>query len=105
MEISPNPIQLLAPPLTIPIPGIKTIINNSKDYIIIIFLYFWYKLASILITIKKIDNPIRKKISCLIKKYLSFPILYPAQIIDELYTIKTPMIAKIIKTIVNLFFK
>ena len=35
MENEPKPIQLLAPPLTTPIPGIKTKINiiNAATYI------------------------------------------------------------------------
>ena len=40
IEKAPMPIQLLAPPLTWPIPGIKTKINNTSEvkYIQIVYL-------------------------------------------------------------------
>jgi len=64
---APTPIQLLAPPRTIPIPGMRTIISKTKHRIKMIFEYFFHVVYGI--NIKKIiaAMPAPANKSCLFK--------------------------------------
>ena len=86
----PIPNQLLLPFLTVPIPGIKTKINNKKQTLKIMFALFLYCVYGILIIIDIIIYPIMRKNPWVFKNLYGSLNLYSAQTYDDEYIISNP---------------